>query len=206
MPTPPEPDAVLARSALAAARSAVLVTYPCGGPARRVRRSADVVDAGAAPVVELPDEAVREHLRRRPVATLTVAARGFPEVTLHGRADVRGAGSDERVGLDLLAVRVGRRGVPVAAYRAARPDPLAASSSAVLAHLDGHADDLRRCLLAQGVRAAWVTPYRVDRHGLLVQAVTTDGVGTHRLPFTRPVTCLAEVDPAYRPLLGQPPP
>ncbi|MET7394948.1 DUF2470 domain-containing protein [Dactylosporangium sp. NPDC005572] len=96
--------------------------------------------------------------------------------------------------------------VPVAAYRAARPDPLAAVEAAHLARLiRHHRDAVHRFaalvdpdLAGTGAR---LVPVGVDTDGLTLRAETAHGHHDVRLPFRARVTDEATLDRELRRLL-----
>jgi hypothetical protein len=91
--------------------------------------------------------------------------------------------------------------VPVEEYRAAAPDPLWRVAPGVLHHLEhGHMGELVRCVRAHGMtRAEWVVPRGLDRYGLELLVLTTDGIAAVRLSFPHgPVASLEEVPVSLR--------
>ena len=95
----------------------------------------------------------------------------------------------------------GQPRVPVEDYRAARPDPLWRVAPGILHHLEhGHMSDLVRCVRAHGMaRAESVVPRGLDRYGLELLVLTTDGIAAVRLAFPDgPVGSLADVPASLR--------
>ena len=95
----------------------------------------------------------------------------------------------------------GRVRVPVEEYRAARPDPLWRVAPRILHHLEhGHMGELVGCVRAHGMaRAEWVIPRGLDRYGLELLLLTTDGIGGVRLSFPDgPVSSLDDVPVSLR--------
>ena len=91
--------------------------------------------------------------------------------------------------------------VPVAEYRAARPDPLWRVAPGILHHLEhGHMDELVHCVQAHGMtRAEWVIPRGLDRYGLELLVLSLDGIATVRLSFPDgPVASLSDVPLSLR--------
>ena len=91
--------------------------------------------------------------------------------------------------------------VPVAEYRAARPDPLWRVAPGILHHLEhGHMDELVHCVQAHGMtRAEWVIPRGLDRYGLELLVLAADGVAGVRLSFPDgPVASLRDVPLSLR--------
>jgi len=183
--------AELARTAVAGAGVGTLMA--------RDHRRADAVPTlvrleeqdGGVPLVVLDaaNPAV-ERLLRCPVATLVVpGTEEFPTVQLVGTfRPVRCERGDRRIFRPtLLFVCLGgvrRQPVPVDAFRAAEPDPLAAVAVERLRHLEEeHADDLRVQVLSLGHDADHVVPRSLDRYGLSVTVLASDGVRSLRLPL-----------------------
>jgi hypothetical protein len=95
----------------------------------------------------------------------------------------------------------GRAWVPVDEYRAAQPDPLWRVAPTILHHLEhGHMGELVGCVRAHGLaRAEWVIPRGLDRYGLELLVLTTDGIAAVRLAFPDgPVSCLDDVPMSLR--------
>src|SRR5580692_8778267 len=91
--------------------------------------------------------------------------------------------------------------VPVDAYRAAAPDPLWRVAPGILHHLEhGHMGELVGCVRAHGMtRAEWVIPCGLDRYGLELLVLTTDGIAAVRLAFPDgPVSSLDDVPASLR--------
>lgn len=198
----PEP-AELARTSLARARIAALLTYPRSAPRPHLTSVTVGCDRAGRPVVRVyAGSPAAARLLARPLATVRVAPVGGNTVTVHGAAHrLRGTGDDGRLtyGVEVGAVLLGA-GTParveVEAYLAAEPDPLRHEAPAVLAHLrDAHAGQLTACLRALGHDAQWAEPSALDRHGLTVVAVGLEGVATIRLSFPEPVRRLQDLRP-----------
>jgi hypothetical protein len=95
----------------------------------------------------------------------------------------------------------GKPRVAVEEYRAARPDPLWPVAAGILHHLEhGHVNELVRCVRAHGVaRAEWVVPHGLDRYGLELLVLASEGIATVRLPFPGgPVGSLDDVPVSLR--------
>ncbi len=91
--------------------------------------------------------------------------------------------------------------VPLAQYRAAAPDPLWRVAAGVLRHLEhGHMPELLACVRAHGLpQADWIIPRSLDRYGLELMVLTTEGTAAVRLAFPDgPVTALHEVPASIR--------
>jgi len=193
-------DAVLARTSLASARAASLLTFPrlARGHLTTVVTVAARAD-GSAEVLLDRDSAALRQITARPLAVLRVAPSWCEPLTLHG-AVCRLPGVDRggrvRLVLEAAAVRVGQPGRVVDAdhYAAAQPDPLHEDAPAVLSHLNaGHGDALTACLRARGRQVGFVEATGLHADGLTVLAVCTDGTELVRLPFPRPVARLADL-------------
>lgn len=86
--------------------------------------------------------------------------------------------------------------VDAASYRAAEPDPLARTSSGILAHMNtDHADAvlLYATKLARLPTATAAKMTAVDRYGFDLAVVTPDGKRSARLAFDEPVASTDEV-------------
>src|SRR4029077_11352321 len=91
--------------------------------------------------------------------------------------------------------------VAVAEYRAARPDPLWRGAARILHHPeDDHMSELVRCVRAHGMaRAESVVPRGLDRYGLELLVLTTEGIAAVRLSFPEgPVSSLDDVPASVR--------
>ena len=91
--------------------------------------------------------------------------------------------------------------VPVEEYQAAVPDPLWRVAPGILHHLEhGHMPELIHCVRAHGMtRADWVIPHGLDRYGLELLVLSTDGVAAARLSFPDgPVSSLDDVPVSLR--------
>jgi hypothetical protein len=91
--------------------------------------------------------------------------------------------------------------VTVEDYRAAVPDPLWRVAPGVLHHLEhGHMGELVRCVRAHGLaQAEWVVPRGLDRYGLELLVLTTDGIAAVRLSFPDgPVGSLDDIPVSLR--------
>lgn len=197
-----------ARTAVALARVGTLTTYGRRTGTQPRTTTVSVQGDGADLLLRLrADCPATADLLCRPLATVQVGPPGYDPVLLRGGAErLPGRDALGRLAFRVApcAVRVGAAPdpVPVEDYRAAAPDPLREAAQPLLAHLRGHADDLAACLRAGGHRTAqWVEPRALDRHGLTVVALCSDGVQILRLDFPRPVADLDELDPGMRALL-----
>jgi hypothetical protein len=208
--------AELARTALASAGTAAIedAVRP-GDPARRGRvpALAPVRDGrDGSPLLLSVTGSVFEHrLSERPEAMTVTVPAGGPYSALQLTGTARPTARNRRVGIaaclvDLRSVElIGRAGVrvvvPLAEYRAAAPDPLWREAPGVLRHLEhGHMTDLVACVRAHGLpQADWVIPRGLDRYGLELLVLATDGVAAVRLGFPDgPVSCLQEVPASIR--------
>ena len=211
LPGPSLPE--LARTALArAATATVSVTSVLGGgdaarpvPVRSTRDGSPVLlPAARSPLARWlaasPD----------PVRVSLPAGPPFSALRLTGTArPVTGPGD---AGITPCMVAIGsieftgggRALVPVADYRAARPDPLWRVAPGVLHHLEhGHMGELIRCVRSHGItRADWVIPRGLDRYGLELLVLATDGLAAVRLAFPDgPVSALDDVPMSLRAVL-----
>src|SRR3984957_4654417 len=208
--------AELARTALASAATAKVddadrpadPAYP-----GRVPVQAPVRDGrDGSPLLLSVTGSVFEHQlsSQREAVTVTVPA-GGPYSALQLTGTARPTARNRRVGIaacmvDLRSVElIGDAGVrvlvPLAAYRAAAPDPLWREAPAVLAHLErGHMTDLIACVRMHGLpQADWVIARGLDRYGLELLVLTTDGGAAVRLGFPDgPVTSLRDVPASIR--------
>jgi hypothetical protein len=208
--------AELARTALASAEAAEIddAERP-GGPVGRaqvpsltqVRNARD-----GSPLLLSVTGSVLEHqlAAQRDAVTVTVPAVG-PYSALRLTGTVRPTARNRRVGVaactlelhsvELISPAGTRVVVPLAEYRAAAPDPLWREAPAVLRHLEhGHMADLIACVRAHGLpQADWAITRGLDRYGLELLVLTTDGVAAVRLGFPDgPVTSLREVPASIR--------
>jgi hypothetical protein len=208
--------AELARTALASAATAEIdeAGRP-GDPAcrGRVPVRAPVRDGrDGSPLLLSVTGSVFEHQlsSQREAVTVTVSA-GGPYASLRLTGTARPTARNRRVGIaacmvDLRSVElIGHAGarvlVPLPEYRAAAPDPLWREAPAVLRHLEhGHLTDLVACVRMHGLpQADWVIARGLDRYGLELLVLTTDGVAAVRLGFPDgPVTSLRDVPASIR--------
>jgi hypothetical protein len=208
LPGPSLPER--ARTALArAATATVSVAGAPGGPAA----------AGPVPVRSMRDgsplllPSAGSPLARRlaagqdPVRVSLPAESPFSALRLTGTARPVPAGDEAGAAACVVALGSieftggGRARVPVEEYRAARPDPLWRVAPGIVRHLEhGHMGELVRCVRAHGMsRAEWVVPHGLDRYGLELLVLTTDGVAAVRLSFPDgPVSSLDDVPVSLR--------
>jgi hypothetical protein len=75
--------------------------------------------------------------------------------------------------------------VAVEDFLAARPDPLWPVAPGILHHLEhGHVSELVRCVRAHGMACTeWVVPRCLDRYGLELLVLTSEGIATMRMSF-----------------------
>ncbi|RKN32252.1 DUF2470 domain-containing protein [Micromonospora musae] len=95
----------------------------------------------------------------------------------------------------------------VTAYRAARPDPLAATEAVHLQHLSRHHRDVLDRLAtlvdpALTAESARVVPVAVDTAGVVLRAEALDGYVDVRLAFAKPITGSAGLPEGLRTLLA----
>ena len=208
--------AELARTALASAATAEIDDdHRPGDEAYRGRVPvlAQVRDGrDGSPLLLSVTGSVFEHQlsAQREAVTVTVPA-GGPYSALQLTGTARPTARNRRVGIaacmvDLRSVElIGQAGVrvlvPLAEYRAAAPDPLWRQAPGVLHHLElGHMADLIACVRMHGLpRADWVITRGLDRYGLELLVLATDGVAAVRLGFPDgPVTSLQDVPASIR--------
>jgi hypothetical protein len=211
-PSPAE----LARTALASAATAEIDdAHRPGDPGHRGRVPvlAQVRDGrDGSPLLLSVTGSVFEHQlsAQREAVTVTVPAAG-PYAALQLTGTARPTARNRRVGVaacmvDLRSVElIGHAGarvrVPLAEYRAAAPDPLWREAPAVLQHLEhGHLADLIACVRMHGLpQADWVIARGLDRYGLELLVLATDGVAAVRLGFPDgPVTSMQDVPGSIR--------
>jgi hypothetical protein len=212
LPGPSLPE--LARTALARAATATVSVASVlgGGDAARpvpVRSTRD-----GSPLL-LP--AARSPLARwltaspDPVRVSLPAGPPFSALRLTGTARPVMVGDEDAITACMLTIGSieftggGRARIAVAEYRAARPDPLWRMAPGILRQLeDGHMGELVRCVRAHGLaRADWVIPRGLDRYGLELLVLATDGITAVRLAFPDgPVSCLDDVPASLRAALA----
>jgi hypothetical protein len=208
LPGPSLPE--LARTALArAATATVSVASAPGGPAaagpvpvRSTREGSPLLLPSAGSPL-----ARRLAASRDPVRVSLPAGPPFSALRLIGTARPVAVGDDARIAACMVTLGSieftggGRVRVPVEEYRAARPDPLWRVAPGILHHLEhGHMGELVRCIRAHGMsRAEWVITRGLDRYGLELLVLTTDGVAAVRLSFPDgPVSSLDDVPVSLR--------
>jgi hypothetical protein len=208
--------AELARTALARAATAEIEDARSpGDPARpgRVPVLASIRDGrdGSPLLLSVTGSVVEHQLSaQREELTVTVPAAG-PYSALRLTGTARPTARNRRVGVaacmvDVHSVElVGPAGsrvvVGLPEYRTAAPDPLRRVAPSVLHHLEhGHMTELVACVRAHGLpQADWVIPRGLDRYGLELLVLATDGVAAARLGFPDgPVTCLQDVPASIR--------
>ena len=208
LPGPSLPE--LARTALARTATATVsaATVP-GGPAAAgpvpVRSTRDgsplLLPSAGSPLARWltasPD----------PVRVSLPAGPPFSALRFTGTARSVTVGDEAGIAACMLAIGSieftggGRARVPVEEYRAARPDPLWRVAPGILHHLEhGYMGELVRCVRAHGMtRADWVFPRGLDRYGLELLVLATDGIAAVRLAFPEgPVSCLDDVPVSLR--------
>jgi hypothetical protein len=212
LPGPSLPE--LARTALARAAAATVSDPVPGTPSGRPAA------AGHVPVratwdgrpVLLPASGswLEQRLsarRAKPVTVSVPADAPFSAVRLTGTS--QWLTRDRTAGITACVVAVqsvqfagsGCPRVPLDEYQAAAPDPLWRVATAILRHLErGHMGELVHCIRAHGMpQADWVIPRGLDRYGLQLLVLTTDGTAAVRLAFPGgPVSSLDEVPASIR--------
>jgi hypothetical protein len=143
------------------------------------------------------------------VSTSVPAAPPFTGLELAGVASCPARRPDGRLACRVTVRSVAFTGpaggpVPLRRYLAAEPDPLWRQAPGILAHLaHGHAAPLLACARAHGLPGAQcVLPRGLDRYGLELVAVTSDGAASVRLSFPGgPVQSFAGIPSSLRTLL-----
>jgi hypothetical protein len=200
-----------ARTTVTSARTAT-VSFRCqpARPGTEADTMPVLADAAGQPVLW---PAAGSALARLPAAgpvpvTVSVPARPpFRVLELTGHAERMPAGGTARYPVTVRSVEFTgslRAPVPLAAYRAAAPDPLCHDAPAVLHHLKhGHMAELVGCVKAHGMpQAEWVIPRSLDRFGLELLVFTPDGIAAVRLSFPDgPVCSLRDVPASIRAVL-----
>jgi hypothetical protein len=200
-----------ARTALAQARVGSLVGRSAASKSRSITLVKVTDQPDGQPVVELePGSTMVRLLAWWPVVTVAVPGPGpFKSLHLTGTAKVREP-LDERLRayrLTLMSTRLVSTEsvtVPLGDFKAAEPDPLWRHAPQALEHLSqAHAPELLACARAHGLpEAEAVVPRALDRYGLELAVIGTDGIRTVRLPFPGgPVSSLQEVTSGLRVLL-----
>ena len=205
-----------ARTALASAAVAEIDdARSLGDPAEagRVPAQVPVRDGrdGSPLLLPVTGSALERRLAARPetVTVFVPAAGPYSALRLTGTA--RPTARNRRAGIaacmvDLRSVEfIGAAGarvlVPLPEYRAAAPDPLWREAPGVLRHLEhGHMADLIACVRMHGLpQANWVITRGLDRYGLELLVLTTDGVAAVRLGYPDgPVASLQDVPASIR--------
>jgi hypothetical protein len=208
LPGPSLPErarTALARAATATVSDASLLGAP---PATRqvpVRATRD----GNALLLPPAGSLVAAWLAARPQAVRVSLPAGppFSALRLIGTAVTASAAGGAGVAACTVAIEsveftgAGQARVPVEEYRAAAPDPLWRVAPGILHHLEhGHMKELVGCVRAHGMaRAEWVIPRGLDRYGLELLVLTTDGIASVRLSFPDgPVATLDDVPVSLR--------
>jgi hypothetical protein len=143
--------------------------------------------------------------RSKPVTVCVPADAPFSALRLTGTSQWLTRDRAARVTACVVAVQSvefagsGCPEVPLEGYLAATPDPLWRVAPSVLRHLErGHMGELIHCVRGMP-QADWVIPRGLDRYGLQLLVLTTDGAAAVRLAFPGgPVTSLDEVPASIR--------
>jgi hypothetical protein len=208
LPGPSLPE--LARTAVV--RAATAAVSPAGGLATASEVPVRSGPAGSPVLLTGTGSALARQLAagQETVNVSVPAAAPFSALRLTGAA--RPTAHNRKAGITAYLVTV--RSVEFAGvvpaqvcvdqYRAAAPDPLWREAPGVLRHLEhGHMSDLIGCVRAHGMpQADWVIPRGLDRYGLELVILTTDGTAAMRLSFPDgPVTSLQDVPASIRTVL-----
>jgi Domain of unknown function (DUF2470) len=209
LPGPSLPE--LARTALArAAAATVSDASPSGRPAAAGQVPVRATWDGRPVLLPASGSWLEQRLsarRSKPVTVSVPADAPFSAVRLTGTS--QWLTRDRPAGITACVVAVqsveftgsGHPRVPLDEYQAAAPDPLWRVATSILRHLErGHMGELVHCVRAHGMpQADWVIPRGLDRYGLQLLVLTTDGAAAVRLAFPGgPVTSLDEVPASIR--------
>ena len=208
--------AELARTALASAAAAEIHDARRSGAPAEAGRGAALIPVrdgrdGSPLLLSVTGSVIEHRLAAQTEAVSVTVPAGGPYSTLQLTGTARPTARNRRVGIaacmvDLRSVElIGQAGVrvlvPLAEYRAAAPDPLWREAPGVLRHLEhGHMTELIACVRVHGLpQADWVIARGLDRYGLELLVLTTDGVAAVRLGFPDgPVTSLRDVPASIR--------
>ena len=193
LPGPSLPER--ARTALAQAATATVsdAATPPGGPSVAGHVSVRAMRDGSPLLLPRAGSPLARWLAGRPdaVRVSLPAVTPFSALRLTGTATpvtAAGVPGDPAWMVTLGSVEFtggGKPRVAVGDYRAARPDPLWPVAAGILHHLEhGHVSELVRCVRAHGMaRTEWVVPRCLDRYGLELLVLTTEGIATVRMSF-----------------------
>lgn len=207
LPGPSLPE--LARTALVRAATATVSAAVPGGPALAAPVPVRATWDGSPLLLPAAGSALARRLSASPDPVRVSLPAGPPFATLRLTGTPRSAAGADYAGTSVCVLAIGSveligggsAVVPLAEYRAARPDPLWRVAPGILHHLEhGHMSELVRCVRAHGMtRADWVIPRGLDRYGLELLVLTGDGVAAVRLSFPGgPVSSLHEVPVSLR--------
>jgi hypothetical protein len=211
LPGPSLPE--LARTALArAATATVSASAVPGGPAATVPVPVRATRDGSPLLLPAAGSLLARWLTASPDAVRLSLPAGPPFSALRLTGTARPVAGPGDAGITPCMVAIGsieftgggRTLVPVEDYRAARPDPLWRVAPGILHHLEhGHLGELIRCVRSHGItRADWVIPRGLDRYGLELLVLATDGLAAVRLAFPDgPVSSLDDVPMSLRAVL-----
>jgi hypothetical protein len=208
LPGPSLPE--LARTALARAAAAnvsdanPIVGPPAAGPVP-VRSARD----GSPLLLPATGSPVARWLGSGPSAVRVSVPAGAPFSALRLTGTARPVTGDHATGITACVVAIDSveftgadcARIPVDEYRAVEPDPLWRVAPSVLRHLEqGHMAELVRCVRAHGMtKADWVIPRNLDRYGLELLVLTTDGAASVRLSFpVGPITSIDDIPTSIR--------
>jgi hypothetical protein len=217
LPGPSLPE--LARTALARAAAAnVSDANPTGAPPPAAPVPV-LLPAGPVPVRSARDGSplllpatgspVARWLGSGPSAVRVSVPAGAPFSALRLTGTARPVTGDHATGITACVVAIDSveftgadcARIPVDEYRAVEPDPLWRVAPSVLRHLEqGHMAELVRCVRAHGMtKADWVIPRNLDRYGLELLVLTTDGAASVRLSFpVGPITSIDDIPTSIR--------
>jgi hypothetical protein len=208
LPGPSLPE--LARTALARAAAATVSTASVpGGPVSAAPVPVRATRDGSPLLLPAAGSPLARWLAASPDAVRVSLPAGPPFRALRLTGTARPTAGAGDAGTTACVVAIGsveftgggRARVPVEDYRAAQPDPLWRVAPRILHHLErGHVDERIRCVRAHGMAGAdWVIPRGLDRYGLQLLVLTTDGIAKVRLSFPDgPASSLDDVPTSLR--------
>jgi hypothetical protein len=211
LPGPSLPElarTALARAAAATISDASLVAGPPAAGPVPVRSARD----GSPLLLPASGSPLAQWLGAGPGAVRVSVPAGAPFSALRLTGTARPVSGDHTTGITPCVVAIesveftgaSSARVPVDEYRAVEPDPLWRVAPSVLRHLEhGHMPELVRCVRAHGLAEAdWVIPRNLDRYGLELLVLTTDGAAPVRLAFPDgPIASIDDVPSSIRTVL-----
>jgi hypothetical protein len=208
LPGPPLPElarTTLARAAAATVSDASPIVAPPTAASVPVRSARD----GSPLLLPATGSPAARWLGAGPSAVRVSVPAGAPFSALRLTGTARPVTGDHETGITACVVAIesveftgaDSARVPLDEYRAVEPDPLWRVAPSVLRHLEqGHMAELVRCVRAHGMtKADWVIPRNLDRYGLELLVLTTDGAALVRLSFpVGPITSIDDIPASIR--------